>query len=329
MYNLSLDEILTIIQKKTGQDRTEVMLKIQKKVEELSGLISMEGAAHMVANESGIELVDNTDKFFKIKDVIPGLRSISFSGIVKRVFPVYSFDKGGRKGKVASLTLSDGTGEIRLVMWNHRVELVEKSTIKEGDIVRVHNVFAKEGKYGIEVHMRDKSKLELNPPDVKHSLKSSSSESIKISKIEPNIEVNISGSLIDLYSKAFVFRSCPECKKKLEYGDVCKEHGKVEPKHSFILNLIIDDGTAAVRCVLFGNQVEKFLKKSKDELLEMVNTNKDPILLSKPKLIGVEVSISGKARISSFDNKLEIIVSSSDFIDAKQEARRILKDFKE
>ena len=68
MYELPLDEIVTMISKKTGTDRTTITLKIQEKVQELSGLISMEGAAHVVANEMGIELLNTSEKFMKIKE---------------------------------------------------------------------------------------------------------------------------------------------------------------------------------------------------------------------------------------------------------------------
>ncbi len=322
MYKIPLEEIVGIICKKTGLDRTSITLKIQKKVEELSGLISMEGAAHVVANELGIELLDTSDKFLKIGDIIPGLRSIAFSGKVNRVFPVYSFEKGGRKGKVASVLISDSTGEIRLVIWNSGVELVENGSIKEDDNIRVYNVFVKEGRYGMEAHMRDKSKLEIE-----HSSPNSPAarDYADIKDIEPDSRVLISGSLVDIFSKAFVFKSCPKCKKKLDPENLCKEHGRVEPENSFILNTIIDDSTDSVRCVFFGRQVEELLGTDKAELLDMVNSGRDPMIAFKPRLMGAEVEISGKSRMSSFDNKMEIVVSSSRLLEPKAEAKRLLE----
>lgn len=331
MYELPLDEIITMISKKTGVDRTTITLKIQDKVQELSGLISMEGAAHVVANEMGIELLDTSEKFMKIKDIIPGLRSIAFSGTITKLFPVYSFDKGERKGKVASMVISDETGEIRLVIWNHRVEIVEEAKVKEGDVLRIYNVFAKEGKYGIEVHMRDKSKIEVNPEGLKpiemERQPNQNIEMMKISEISPGHNVNFSGSIIDIFSKALYFMSCPQCKKKVDENNMCKEHGSVEPEYSFILNSVIDDGSGTIRCVLFGEKVVNFLGRDKKELIEAIKSNQNPLDVIKPRIIGSEVRIFGKSRISSYDNKMEVLVMKSEFIKPKAEARRILESF--
>jgi len=331
MYELPLDEIVTVIAKKTGVDRTTITLKIQDKVQELSGLISPEGAAHVVANEMGIELLNTSEKFMKIKDIIPGLRSISFSGTISRLFPVYSFDKGDKKGKVASMVISDETGEIRLVIWNHRVEIVEEGKVKEGDALRVYNVFAKEGKYGIEVHMRDKSKMEINPEGLKpievERQSTQNIKMIKISEISPGSNVNFSGSIIDIFSKALYFMSCPQCKKKVDENDNCKEHGAVEPEYSFILNSVIDDGTGTIRCVFFGDKVVNFLGRSKQELIEAIKSKQNPLDVIKSRVVGSEVRIFGKSRVSNYDNKMEILVMKSEFIKPKAEARRILESF--
>ena len=70
MYKVPLAEIKQKIlaSGKLGSDELE--LKLKAKINELSGLISEEGAAHIIANELGVEIVStNTTKKLKIKEI--------------------------------------------------------------------------------------------------------------------------------------------------------------------------------------------------------------------------------------------------------------------
>ena len=56
---LNYDELINRIKEKGFNDK-EIERKINRKLEELSGLISREGAAHLIANELGINLFDGS-----------------------------------------------------------------------------------------------------------------------------------------------------------------------------------------------------------------------------------------------------------------------------
>ena len=55
---LSYDELINRIKEK-GFNEKEIERKINRKLEELSGLISREGAAHLIANELGIKIFED------------------------------------------------------------------------------------------------------------------------------------------------------------------------------------------------------------------------------------------------------------------------------
>ena len=66
--------------------REEFENKVKAKISELSGLISEEGAAHIIANELGVELVPQNGNKLKIKEVYAGMKNISKLGKVVRNF---------------------------------------------------------------------------------------------------------------------------------------------------------------------------------------------------------------------------------------------------
>ena len=54
MITIPYEKLLERMQEASGKSKEELAKKIQAKLEELSGLISKEGAAHIVANELGV-----------------------------------------------------------------------------------------------------------------------------------------------------------------------------------------------------------------------------------------------------------------------------------
>ena len=58
MMNMPYEVILERIKEKSELSEAEIIQKIDKKLDQLSGLISKEGAAHILANELGIKIFE-------------------------------------------------------------------------------------------------------------------------------------------------------------------------------------------------------------------------------------------------------------------------------
>ena len=117
MIKQNYEELVDKIVEKSGKGKSEIDQKIDEKLKQLSGLISKEGAAHIVANQLGIKLVEQTSGKLQIKNILAGMRDVETTGKVLRTFPVRTFNVDGREGKVGNLIMGDETGTIRLVMW--------------------------------------------------------------------------------------------------------------------------------------------------------------------------------------------------------------------
>ena len=91
---------------------------VDKKYADLSGLITKEGAALLVANELGIKL-NNTVRRPSIKDLQSGMKNVSVTGRIFRISDVTGFKKSdGSAGKVANVFIGDETGFVRIPLWN-------------------------------------------------------------------------------------------------------------------------------------------------------------------------------------------------------------------
>lgn len=135
---LSLDEILAEIEDKTGLSKLKIQEKINQKHEELSGLVSLEGAGHLVARDLGVNLLTVERKPLKISDLSDGMKNVKVKGRITQITPVREFQrKDGNSGKVCNIFISDNTDQIRVPLWDKQVDMINDGTISEGVIIEL------------------------------------------------------------------------------------------------------------------------------------------------------------------------------------------------
>ncbi len=74
-----------------------------------------------------------------IKDLQPRQTNVDVEGEVLEVSDVREFTKFGRQGRVASAIITDGSGKVKLSLWNEQIEQV-----KPGDTVRIMKGYVSE-----------------------------------------------------------------------------------------------------------------------------------------------------------------------------------------
>ena len=98
MLHMPIDSIIEKITTETGLSEKEVEQQIQKKMSDMEGLVSEEGAAYIVASELGVQLFkDIGTGAIKIKDILAGMKSVEFVGKVVRTYPVRTFEREGNE----------------------------------------------------------------------------------------------------------------------------------------------------------------------------------------------------------------------------------------
>ncbi len=335
MFQIPLEDIVKRIKEERGLEEEKIMEMIERKVSELKGLVTREGAAHIVANELGVQLLEDMGrKELQLKNLIPGLRNVTVVGRVLRVFEGREWQKGDRKGKVASFIIADGTGRTRVTIWDKRVDMVGKD-IKEGDIVRIHFGFVKKGNYGPEIHLREKSKIEVNPEGVKlPSLEelTKKAERFMIKDLQEGLRAEIRATVVDMAMRNPFFEVCPKCGKRVtqEGGEfVCERHGRVEPAYSIAISVIFDDGTGNIRAVLFGREAERFLGVKIPELFEDINKDMEGTLKKLAKrVLGKEFVVVGDVKRNDFTGFLELLVRSVREPNPVEEAKDLIEELR-
>ena len=300
-YELLIERIV----KSSGLEKEEVERKVEAKKAKLSGLISKEGAAQIIAAELGISFEDQD---LKIAELMAGMRKVNVVGKVIRLFPVREFSKNGREGKVANFVIADETGNTRAVLWDvNHIDLIEKGTIKEGDVVEIKNGSTRDR----EVHLSGFSELKKSDKVLEDVKTEASVSEGTLDSVKQGQSVKIRGIVVQVFQPRF-YSVCPECNKKVipeGEGFKCAEHGAVaSPKDRAILNFVLDDGTETIRVVMFSDQIGLLIPEEDLKDDEKATAFRDD-------LMGTEIYLSGNVKRNQLFNNLEIVASNVEKVD--------------
>lgn len=288
--------LLSRIASHANLEKGEIEKRIEARRAKLSGLISKEGAAQIIAAELGVNF-DNVQ--LKVVELMPGMRKANILVRVVRLFPVREFNKNGKAGKVLNMVVADHSGSVKVVLWDtNHISLFEKTEIKEGDSIEIKNASVRDS----ELHLSgfsDIKKSSLMISDVKMDQAKHEKTLVDV-HVGDNIKTR--GVMVQLFSPKF-FNVCPECNRRVAQvpeGYSCQTHGIIVPLERAILNFILDDGTENIRVVLFSEQISKITSEENLKLPEK-------FLIFKEDVLGNEFFVSGSIRKNQFFNNLELI----------------------
>lgn len=313
MIGLKYEDIITRIKKDKGLSDEEIEARIKKKLNQLSDLISRQGAAHIIANELGINLFDGS-AVFKIDRLSSGMRNVNITGKIVKVYGINEFKNEKRSGKVANLLLGDDSGVIKLVLWDIKhISKLEKNEIKENDVIKIRNGYIRDNNSYKELHLGNIGQIELTNEkiEVKPVSAFSHFEKKEVKDLkEGDANIGVLGTIVQVFEPKF-FGVCPKCSKKvISEGDkfMCEEHSVVSPNHVPILNFFFDDGTNNIRCVAFRDQAQELIGLDKEKLLEL-KENPNNFESLKQNILGKQIIVIGRVVKNSMFDRLEMIAN--------------------
>lgn len=315
MIKIPYDQVIAQIREKSGLSDDEINARVQAKLDQLSGLISKEGASYIIANELGVNLFQSLAGKLKIEKLVPGIKNSEVLVKVQNIFDIKEFNTNGREGKVGAMIVGDETGTSRLVFWNDQTDFI--SNIKQDDILKITNSFIKDNNGNVELHINDQTKLEINPEgeivEITNSTKFQSlSSRKKINELKEEEFVEIIGTIVQVFDINF-FEICPVCSKRLKYLNEdfsCSEHGNQDPNYSYVFNLVLDDGTETIRVALFKDQLQSILEKNHEEIILY---KENPCLQEiKDHLLGRIIKITGKVKKNTMFDRLDFLARTID-----------------
>jgi ssDNA-binding replication factor A large subunit len=301
------ESLLNRIATHANLEKEDVEKRIEAKRAKLSGLISKEGAAQIIAAELGVNF-DNIQ--LKVVELMPGMRKASILARLIKIFPIREFNKNGREGKVANMIVADESGSIKVVLWDtNHIALIENAELKEGDSVEIKNASVRDS----ELHLSGFSDIKKSSLLVKDVKTDQVRREKFLTEINVGENVRVRGTIVQIFSPKF-FNVCPECNRRVAQvpeGYSCETHGTIVPKERAILNFVLDDGTESIRIVLFSDQIAKIVSEEELKLPEK-------FLVFKEENMGSEFFISGNIRKNAFFNNVELIGEDVEKVDVEK-----------
>ncbi|MEK6840712.1 MAG: DUF2240 family protein [Nanoarchaeota archaeon] len=307
MVQGNYERIIEKISKTSGLEKDEIERRVEFKREKLSGLISREGAAQVVASELGISFENEK---LKINELLPGMRKANTIGKVINLFPVRTFrTKKGEESKVTNLWIADETANIKVVLWDtNHIGMIERGEIALGTTIEISNGTMRDN----ELHLGSFSEMKKSSEVLEDVKTEKTIRKKDISEFKIGENVSSRAFVLQVFEPKF-FHICPECNKKVvQEGEAfsCTEHGKVISQKRAVSNLVIDDGTDSIRAVLFH---EALLKLGFSQLEDAAKFAEE-----KNGFLGREMVFTGNVRNNSFFNTKEFIIE--DVKDAEPDA---------
>jgi replication factor A1 len=324
---MDFNSIVSEIKKKTEMTDEELNKRIIEKQQELSNLVSKEGAAYIIAKELGLDIFTKTTRRLEIKNILPKLRNTNLTARIVRVFPAKEFKKNDKTGKVATLILGDGTGTIRLSLWDAQTDIVKE--LKPDMAVEVFGAYTKEnGAGGVEVRLGNKGGVKVLPssdiPSIKMMEGEANDVERRIDSLKDGSSGEIRAAVVQLFDTNVFYEVCPTCGKRVtkEEGKFkCAEHGVVRPSMTMVLSGILDDGTGNIRAVFFRENALKLIGMDIDKAMKIKDSFFEHI-----DVLGKEFVFFGRVRKNAAFNRAEFVVNDVRDVDLEDEINKLLNN---
>lgn len=326
---MEVEDIIAKIVEETELEEDEVRENVEEKMDEFEGLVSEEGAVHLVAKEHGVQIAEQGDGELKIENIVPEMRKVHIKARVVDISDVNTFERDDDEedGKVQNLVLGDETGTIRVTLWDDQTEIAEK--IDEDDVIEISGAYSVEDNQGnAELRLGDEVQVKMadddDIPEVKDPNEAQEASIIDVS--EEGATYRVKGMVLNVYTSNPYYTTCPECDDSVREDDdgnyVCEEHGEVEPEYALAISAVIDDGTDSIRGVFFRDQARDLLDMDEDEELDGdVETVED----AAEGVAGKEVELEGRTRYNDYFGRIELITNSYSVLDTEKELEHLLE----
>lgn len=200
--DLDFEQIVGEILRRRKLSRDELMEMIKRKQDELSGFVTLEGAAIIVGRELGVEIgrKESEIRQLRLEDIVPGMSNVDIVGRVLRVYEPRTFERqDGKISRVGSLTIMDQTGQARVVLWDDKTSLIDEGEIKKGRAIEIRGAYVRQGAdQRPELHVGLRGSIVLTPDDSRvKNLPPIPEKKMRISDLKPGLtDVDIIGRVV-------------------------------------------------------------------------------------------------------------------------------------
>ncbi len=320
-----LSEMIEKIAAETGLEPQEIMQKIEEKKNEMSNLISEEGAAYIIAKELGVSVARNAERL-NISSILPGMQNVDVIGKITKILPVHEFSSERSSGKVMNFFLADSSGSARVSLWNDEIN---KFVFQQGDTIHFRGFAKADNMGGAELRLGRYGAIILSEEKIEDvSTAKRSAERALITQFKEGMFCEIRACILQIFESNLFYEICPQCETRVKADEslnfVCATHGVVEPDYNIIISSVLDDGTDNIRAVFFGEIAEQLISMKKRDAKKLHDIKGVQALIEKVP-IGKDLILTGKVKRNAMFDRLEFIVNSVKKIDVMKEIEMLLE----
>lgn len=259
-------------------------------------------------------------KITDLKNIIDEMGSIYCVGIIKNLESSRMFTKSnGESGYLQRFLLIDHSNYLQCISWDN----LGNDILKENTPIFIRNAYSRVREGRNELHCGSRTKINnlANPVLSNEIILGVFNGWIRNTSQEINsLEENEYQQFVGMVTEVFDIRdylACPICSSGLTEEDIrcakCDE--KVTPSIRFILSIILDDNTNAIKATLFGEIAEELLSFTEEEstmvkeLTVLDRMDSDLIADKVNKIIGSKVLLEGKIERNEYTELLEMNVN--------------------
>ena len=283
------DLIKQILSKHPEFSRKQILERLEKEKRKIGGFISDETILRIIAAEFGLEIPQNEalTPTISIGDLVPSLSDVTIVGRVVAVFNPKTFE-GRRSGKFASLFIADENGILRVVLWNDKASPIESNEIKVGQIIRFSHGYTRENRSGkVELHIGDKSEIEINPKGVEEknypTISKFATKIGEITQAQKNKRVHVIGTVKEVFSASTFKRR--------------------DSSSGQVMRFKLADKTGEISVVVWNEKVDELEKTFKKGVrLQIVNAK-----VKKALSEGLEIHINGGTYVGALASAEEFL----------------------
>ncbi len=330
---MSFEDVLDKVVEETEASEQDIRDEVEDKMDEFEGLVSEEGAVHLVAKEYGVQVENPENSDLSIENVVPEMRKLDLKARVLNVSDVTEFERDGEDedGKVQNIILGDDTGTVSLSLWDEQTEIAQK--IEQGDPIKISGAYTIEDDQGdAEVRLGDSAQVAMADEDEVPEVEGGSNAASDISHVRigevstENASYAVSGLLVAMYSNNPFYTVDPETGDTVREDDdgvYTTDEGETveDPDHRLAISGVVDDGSGTVRTVFFGDQARKVLNVTEEEERQ---GDQEAVENAAEDCLGKQLRIEGRTRYNDYFDQIEMVVNDVDEVDPDQEIERLV-----
>ncbi|MDD3178220.1 MAG: OB-fold nucleic acid binding domain-containing protein [Candidatus ainarchaeum sp.] len=249
------EDIFKKIKVETKKTDEELLEEINKIKDKYQGLLSDVGANIMLAKQYNVDLdIKSTSSIYKISEISSSQDGVSLYARVKSIPPFKTYNaKDGSLGKIQNVFLQDDTGEIKLNLFNEKVDLIDSLNLEKNSLVLIKDAYVTTYNDNKELALRYGGSIILpeNAPDIKPI----ENIFIKVS------EIDLTDKLIETIGRIIAIYPIREFEDKNQ-------------KKRFVLNFEISDGIKSIKCTAWDQLAHTFEKDYKrGDIVKLTDVN--------------------------------------------------------